>query len=374
MAHIHITLVGGQPTPVYQGVVLSQPDKIILVCSAGEHGTEKLALSIQEKLHELHFFSVMIEKIVTNNVHVITQKLGLIFSTITSDDTLSINVSGGVRIWSVLCYKLCPFHTAHIYCISQNGEVLTLQGECNSERVKFDIFTQFILLGNPLEHYNSFADYSDEERNNHDIISKYYSNDSFRKKLKLFQKKYAEDNSFLDNDQEVGNETHYIYWFSTDRVFQIGWGEQIEEITGKFAIPMLLNTAWYEYEIASILAQIYGPENVYTNCVFKLKDSNEDKNEVDIIVNTGQKLLFVECKTRIDKITDIDKFHSVVKNYGGNGSKALFVTMQPIDQIRQEKCKDNHINHCFTHQQNKKQINPQQLKQVIQEFIDFQNY
>ena len=58
MAHIHITLVGGQPTPVYQGVVLSQPDKIILICSKE---TKSDAEIITNKLKELHFYNVTTE-------------------------------------------------------------------------------------------------------------------------------------------------------------------------------------------------------------------------------------------------------------------------------------------------------------------------
>ena len=64
---------------------------------------------------------------------------------------------------------------------------------------------------------------------------------------------------------------------------------------------------------------------------------------MDIIVNTGDKLLFVECKTKLSKITDIDKFHSVVKNYGGMGSKGLIFTLTPMTDTDLEKCKDNDI-------------------------------
>lgn len=56
---------------------------------------------------------------------------------------------------------------------------------------------------------------------------------------------------------------------------------------------------------------------------FDFASSMRLKNEIDIIMNTGNKLLFVECKTRIMHLTDLDKFNNVVKTYGGTGSKAL---------------------------------------------------
>ena len=33
MAKVHITLVGGQPAPVYKGIIDQHPDAVILVCS-----------------------------------------------------------------------------------------------------------------------------------------------------------------------------------------------------------------------------------------------------------------------------------------------------------------------------------------------------
>ena len=33
MSKVHITLVGGQPAPVYHGIVATQPDYVFYVCS-----------------------------------------------------------------------------------------------------------------------------------------------------------------------------------------------------------------------------------------------------------------------------------------------------------------------------------------------------
>lgn len=78
------------------------------------------------------------------------------------------------------------------------------------------------------------------------------------------------------------------------------------------------------------------------NCIFPTK-TNSPKNEIDIIIDTGTKLLFVECKTQINSETDIDKFAAAVKVYGGSGSKALFVTDAPMRDKAKEKCNDNGV-------------------------------
>jgi hypothetical protein len=51
----------------------------------------------------------------------------------------------------------------------------------------------------------------------------------------------------------------------------------------------------------------------------------------------------VECKTQISSSTDIDKFRTAVKNYGGLSSKALFVTDNVMTDLQKEKCRESDI-------------------------------
>ena len=78
------------------------------------------------------------------------------------------------------------------------------------------------------------------------------------------------------------------------------------------------------------------------NCVFPLK-GDFLKNEVDIIINTDVKPVFVECKTSVHNATDIDKFATVVSNYGGAACKAVFITDQPMKDLPATKCKESEI-------------------------------
>jgi hypothetical protein len=68
-----------------------------------------------------------------------------------------------------------------------------------------------------------------------------------------------------------------------------------------------------------------------------------DKNEVDILVNTGTKVLFVECKTQITNTVDVDKFANDIKKYGGSGSEGLFVTDAPMNEVAIKKCEESGI-------------------------------
>ena len=105
---------------------------------------------------------------------------------------------------------------------------------------------------------------------------------------------------------------------------------------------IVFNTAWFEYEIALMLSEWGKAYEIWLNVLVPYADK-ETKNEIDIIVCTGTKLLFVECKTKISSKTEIDKFKSAVRNFGGLSSKAIFVTETTLDERTKEKCMDNGI-------------------------------
>ena len=384
MAHIHITLVGGQPTPVYQGIVLSQPDKIILICSKE---TKSDAEIITNKLKELHFYNVTTEIYPIDEPQVVRQKLEVLLSIFdfSEKDSISMNLSSGVKLWSLICLDICPRANSHAYCLSQNGKVLNIIGQSPKSKVEFDMFTQFVLLGNGLSSYSIFSDYCEQEKENHEILKQLYKNSTFQKLLKLLKLKVSSEapqskdlQNWLQSDRFVemeNDEEKYIEWHAKEKVFSISLGNQNNqyyEIKGEYASQMLLNTAWFEYEVAEKMAEIYGAQNVYMNCRF-LSQEEKDKNEVDVIVNTGQKLLFVECKTQIFKPTDIDKFHSVVQNYGGSGSKSLFITMHQMNAIQQEKCNDNQIATFYMYEKDNTARTTKSLANAILEFINVAN-
>ena len=102
-------------------------------------------------------------------------------------------------------------------------------------------------------------------------------------------------------------------------------------------------SGWFEYKVADMLSKWRYQREIWLNVKFPYLNGST-KNEIDIIVNANNKLLFIECKTQIFDTTDIDKFRSAVKNYGGMSSKALFITdTKSVKPEAQQKCKDNGI-------------------------------
>ena len=105
---------------------------------------------------------------------------------------------------------------------------------------------------------------------------------------------------------------------------------------------LVFNAGWFEAEVARRLSSWKYSREVRMNVVFPYSAGNA-KNEIDVIVNTGTRLLFVECKTQIHDLTDLDKFSKAVRNYGGTGCHALFVTFAEMNDKAIEKCRDNGI-------------------------------
>ena len=122
-----------------------------------------------------------------------------------------------------------------------------------------------------------------------------------------------------------------------------------QTLVSPHCLDIVFNNAWFELLTAYELSKNEMVKEIWMNCFFK-STQKRTKNEIDIILDMGTKLFFVECKTKVFNTTDIDKFHSAIKNFSGTSSKGIFVTLDEhkgnYDKVYQqamEKCKDNNI-------------------------------
>ncbi|MDR0891133.1 MAG: DUF1887 family protein [Mediterranea sp.] len=132
----------------------------------------------------------------------------------------------------------------------------------------------------------------------------------------------------------------------------------------KCPIAKELLAKWFERYIAKLLYQWKWSKEVRLNVKFPYSEQAKVKNEIDVIVNSGNRLLFVECKSGGFSPIDVDKFRTVVKNYGGMACKALFITYKPMTQEVLEKCADSGIVACSIADHNKV---PGELYQMLEE-------
>lgn len=335
MAKIHITLVGGQTAPVYLGIVDANPDKVVLIYS---NQTEEEANRIYAQIN----VACELKKFDPVDLNKIEISISELIKHLKANDLISINLGGGTKPWSILFYEHFKLLENNFLCIiDQNNLVWDLKTRTNHE-VAFDMDMQFKLYGNPLTDYKKFSDYTEDDKNLIDQIRKIRE---FNFRDFNFLTEYLYRYPHETSKKSSGGST--INWLPTEKAFRCSMknkkGRELNvNLKSEHARSLLLNTGWFEFEIAQILSSWKFTKEIRMNCLFPAA-SGSPKNEIDIIINTGTKLLFVECKTKIFNETDIDKFASAVKVYGGLGSKALFITDVSLSDKAREKCADHGI-------------------------------
>lgn len=341
--HVQIALVGGQPTPVYQGVVHLEPDLVILICS---ESSKAQATRIKEQLPNYTDRDLFIRCISDNDIDEMYAAAAEIESWVPKGMTLSLNLSSGLKAWTVVFHRVFrrKRRSCKFFCIAQGGMFFDLKNNKTLQRVSFDMEVQFKLLGHEVSGSKSLAEYTSDDFEVLKIVKKLAlsqnTHDYFKNLTSLFVESYKENygNSLYSEPYGYQDYDNILEWDPDRSEFKcMLYGQRDLILSSPHVLSIVLNTGWFELYVATMIAYKYPKSSITLNCVFKSK-RDIDKNEVDIIVNTGNKLIFVECKTQVYNSTDVDKFNSVVKGYGGLGSKALFVTNSRMKEEAKEKC------------------------------------
>ena len=342
MSRIHITLVGGQPAPVYNTIVAMKPEKVIFIYSQESHDT---------LLRVVREINVEYEQIKLDPIDIVeTGKKAKELSDRYTDDEVSLNISSGTKIWSYFFAIAFEKKTnASIVFMDQNNVLWDLKNKTSNEDFIFDMHVLFRLYGNSLENnYRKFSEYTSQDIEVIDKIEnvRRYNQNDFKHLMAVLDKQKQNQLRNNKNGRFELPSGSFVEWDKQDNNVRICLYKKGKAIHSTLNSPNIINLAfnsgWFELKIAEILSLWDKSKDICLNCKFPYV-ANIDKNEVDIIVNTGNKILFVECKTQITNTTDIDKFRSVVKTYGGMGSKALFVTDAKMSNIAKQKCEEHNI-------------------------------
>ena len=345
---VHITLVGGQPAPVYHGIVATQPDKVVFIYSeSSRDAVEKVRSEIRISEDEQEPLNTTDPQLIMVRAKALAEKY--------KDDEITLNISSGLKSWSHLFGRVFDsMPNASVVYMDQNNVLWNYRTMEHKSDFEFDMDVLFRLYGNRLENYKRLTDYTEEDLK---ALEKIKNIRSFN--IPDFNKLTATLNDKQQNilrnqnsgkfDLMANGSQSYVEWEKTTKdsigfvcIFLAKKNGKSQEVTfeSENAVDLAFNSGWFEFEVATLLSKWAKAKSVYLNCHFPFRP-NVDKNEVDIIVNTGTKILFVECKTQITHTTDIDKFRSVVKGYGGTGSKGLFVTDARMSDVARKKCEEH---------------------------------
>lgn len=332
---VHITLVGKQTLPVFIPALYYAPEKVFLICS---EETKEPAITIQEKLYQIRQDLIVVEIKVFDPVDIKKIKKGIkkLKEEIAPNDEVTVNVSGGTKTWSVVFYQMfnarnnttCFYH-------DQNGYIWNFKTEQAVETTTGNVsITDLCALHNiEIESLNDIKEYDESDNTCLIEIRRMYDTNSFvfvnlAKTMYETGQRYVEieDGSYIEKDN--ANSNAYI-------IDMTNYGNA--ELCSTHINHLLFNTGWFEYLVAQMLSRWRQQREIFLNVKFRLIETGVEINEVDIVVRTKKKYLFVECKTSAFSPSDVDKFNDVAKNYGGIATKRIFITYKEPSRRNEEK-------------------------------------
>lgn len=340
MASVNISLIGGQPMPVHMGLLDRKYDYVVFVHSKE---TKENAEAIKKVgnypagLYEIHAvdyasFMPLLKALLAQY----------------QDDEVYVNVSGGTKIWSVaLALEAIKHDNVHPFYVDQNGNYLDVKtGKSHVIDCNLNIDTMLRYHLQPASSHTPLTDYTREDIRVLEEVKKARKiNVTSFNELTIFKLNGNVGNtvfpisiyngSSIDYDKTTGTVNLSITTYN-------GYNSRSYRFASPHAKDIVFASGWFEFEVAKALSRVPTVAEVWLNVVIPYEKMNA-KNEIDIICKIGNKLLFVECKTKIKDNTDIDKFNSAVKNFGGMACKSLFVSNTKMNDMTIEKCKDNNI-------------------------------
>ena len=352
MKKVHIALLGREVAPVYNAIMATSPDYIVYI-----HSDSVDSIKAFESLRRevgTDFESHILSPTNPFDIKRMTKGLAEKFNA----DNVTVNITSGLKSWaywfSVIFEKL---DNAAIIYIDQNNTIWNYSTMEKVEYTQFDMRALFRLYGNSID--GNFVDFNDYTVKDKEVVKdieeiRKFNFVEFNALATVLTK---EDQLCLKNSKSgtfVTRNCSTVEWEKpgTDEengrvcvcILKKDGRVKTATLESPHAIELFFNSGWFEYKIADIMSRWSKAKEVYMNCHFPFRPG-VDKNEVDIIVNTGSKVLFVECKTQIYNTVDLDKFRSVVKTYGGMGSKGLFITDAVMKPEAVQKCDENAILH-----------------------------
>jgi len=376
MKKIHISLVGGQPIPVYIGIKENgQANTVVLVCSAQSH-VEADRIKAQFPKREFQ-----IEECSPTNLQQI-EDLAQNLRKKYNECEVTINLTSGTKLWALTFYQVFnALESVHFIYVDQTNLLTDLLTK-DTRRCDIDISTRFELYGTPLKDYRSINEYTLAD---FDVMRKVERIRKVNKKAftemtnKITHNELESDGAITDDNSGSSLEwTHLPKW--AKMTLKGTKGTKTEEFDSEHVFDILFHAGWFELKVAEVLRKTL-PEakDIRMNGMFVDSDGLA-KNEFDIIADCGIRLLFVECKTMVFDTTDIDKFRSALRNFSGTSSSGLFVTYEKPNEynkekykLAMEKCRDNDIQTFNYSLWNLDREHNPSLSQIVSDMISRQN-
>lgn len=338
-----IILIGKDITSVYQAIKEFGPDCIHLLFTSE---TEDVLGPMYPMLPQsIRRYSYLVEPYDGRCVMEVCRDIHRTF-----EGEFTYNLSEGTKLMAFAANQVAVEERAKAYYLTQQGEVVFIDG---FERVplmtSLSNEEMIRLSGNVIAGYYDCKDLKDQDiqlswqikrfienyRQEHTHVQRYFSLYCGRRLDRLpSSHSFPDDLSFKQRDGGV-------------LVFRSG--KAILRLESPNGCHLYFEGRWWETLVAEkvhLWSDTKGdPPQAWQSVQFQLEKGSceKTKNEVDVLLNDEQKLIFIECKSGQVTQNDIYKIDAVRETYGGDISLAVLASYYPVDADLREKCKDLQI-------------------------------
>ncbi len=337
-----IILLGKDITSVYHGIKEFGPDHIhLLYTDATDH--------IETPMYPLLPSSIRCNRYKAepyngNNVIDVCRRIHR-----EHQGEFTYNLSEGTKVMAFAAFVVAKESGAYAFYLTQHGEVVhlskfenhPLQSSLNNDEI-------LSLSGNTLSDYHDAKELSDE-----DVKAS--------KRIKQFIEQYPQEHARIQKFFSIFckrqlNRLPSSKIFANNLRFKHRNGSILVTLREYVLLRLPQSNAthlyfegrWWETLVANqvrnwSLQRENSPE-VWQSVIFQTNGQDaHPKNEIDVLLNNQQKLIFIECKSGNVTQNDIYKIDAVRETYGGDISQAVLASYYPIEESLQEKCKDLQI-------------------------------
>lgn len=365
---IHVTLLGGQTLPLYYPIKQYKPDKVYIIGTEDNlekaERLKKLLTEGYESIigkmnpiceegsvtvlisspYEQATTRILCEAIHENNPDV-------------NAEEITYNVTGGTKVMTIAAVEVAKKHNASIIYTDSKFIRQISDDNIDPQPLNCDIRTPEIisLQGQKIKN----ADRFDKEKDKTEILAAQKVFDFWKQSNQIF---HALRDSLFGNrgNDNIAIPNNYKFKVKTTEYNLVctktgkkgpyrlslkdSSGKEYLDITCKDPKSMLLRGVWWEVLVANAISLKFPDYPVWMNVEFNPmveNNKNNVKNEVDVLVNIGNKLLFVECKSGKFDNSVINKMNTVRRTFGGDKSKSVLVSATNTDSMQYEHIHEN---------------------------------
>lgn len=338
---IHIALLGKETLPLYYLIKYLQPGWVYLLATkqntvyAGRLKRVIMAEGIGCKIIDtVDAFDVVSAKNICEGIHEKEPEIC----------EVTYNITGGTKPMAIGAYVTALNHKSKVYYTNSDSLLDLTTFEKTPFHIKVDTPTIFALQGQELQNYEVY--HEDEDRLNRARLIgsfiRYHKKtyDRLRRALGV-EKNKGQLQKYYEDD-------HLNYSFKDGRMTVMEDDVPVLELNNPDAGMLLFEGRWWEVLVADALNKwSKGRYEVWCSVTFvgrnDVPGAELVKNEVDILLNIGNKILFVECKSGNITQDNVYKTGVIRNSYGSDKSISILVSYyRPRPNIR-EKADDMKI-------------------------------